>query len=80
MLPNCTIAVEDAVKVDTVPAQGNTGLPVSVSSDVIYKSAPVKQVGKMRNTIGSVPSIICSRGSLMIPQSTDVGQSKCIEW
>mmetsp|Transcript_28587 Transcript_28587/g.68831 ORF Transcript_28587/g.68831 Transcript_28587/m.68831 type:complete len:114 (+) Transcript_28587:486-827(+) len=75
MLPNCTIAVEDAVRVEIVPAQGNTGFPVSVSRDVIYNSAPVKHVGKMRNTIGTVPTMIWRRESLMIPHNTDVGQS-----
>ena len=75
MLLNWTTAVKEAVMAETVAAQGNSGLPVSVSREAMYNKAPVKHVGKMRNTIGRVPSMIWRRESLMIPQSTDVGQS-----
>ena len=79
MAPNSINEVAVADKVEAVPDQEYTGWPALVSSDDMYKSAPVKQVGKMINTTGSVPIIIERRGSLIIPQSTDVGQSERIE-
>ena len=76
MLPNWTIAVAEAVIVETVPAQGNSGLPVSsIVRDDMYNNAPVKQVGNIRKTIGTVPNNIWGSESRIIPQSTDVGQS-----
>ena len=77
MQPICTIAVMDAVMVDAVPAQGNSGLPVSVSREAMYNRTPVKHVGKMIIIPqGRVPSKTWGREIPIIPQSTDVGQSK----
>ena len=79
MAPNSSNEVAVAVTVETVPAHEYTGLPALVSSDAMYKNAPVKHVGKTIKMTGIVPNIIERKGSLMIPQSTDVGQSEGIE-
>lgn len=72
MLANCTTAVTDAVMVERVPAQGNTGFPVSVTSEAMYNSDPVKHEGMMSTMTGSVPNMIWRIDSLMIPHNTEV--------
>ena len=46
------MAVNEAVKVVIEPAQGYTGLPLPFCNDDMNMSAPVKQVGKIRKTMG----------------------------
>src|SRR5210317_1040240 len=69
------MAVNEAVKVVIEPAQGYTGLPLPFCNDDMNMSAPVKQVGKIRKTMGVVPNTIWKSSSRIIPHKTDVGQS-----